>query len=189
MANAPFYGVGLHQGQIVGQGFTKAKSTGNLQLMLQVKILGVPEGNSYIPHQQQYTRTIYYALTDKTAPFVIEALKTLGYEGETISQLDPGHKSHVSLVGRQCDLWCSYEANQDNTGERERWSISKGAQEIEPMDGKALRQLDSLFGKAFSGGAKVKAAQPAVTEAQHEQPKDGRYFDNSPEITDEDIPF
>jgi hypothetical protein len=178
-SNGPFYEVGVHVAEIVSHSLTKA-STGNKQLVMRVKILGIPDGDSYAPHRYQYERTIFWTITEKTVPFIVEKLQTLGFQGTQFSQLDPAHPDHISMKGQQVDLWCKHEPGQD--GEmRERWDISNSglAREVAPLNAKETRELDALFGRALSGG-KVKPAKPPVNEDEEYQEVG---------ITDDDIPF
>lgn len=180
----PFYDVGPYIGEILQQGLTTA-STGTVQFVLRVKVLGVPAGDGYTPNRQQYERSIYMALTEKTESFVVPILQKLGFHGGSLATLDPGHPQHQSFLGDQVDLWCSH--NDDGKGgTREQWSVSmEGAQrELVPVDPKKLRQLDALFSKSFSGSK----AKPA--RAKEEPAPEKAYFTaDSQEITDDDIPF
>ena len=179
-SNGPFYDEGLHVGEIVSHGLTKA-STGNKQFVMRVKVLGIPEGDTYLPHRYQYERTIYWTITEKTMPYVVEKLQNLQFEGTQFSQLDPSHPKHISMKGQQVDLWCKHEIGQDNVP-REKWDISTGgtAKPLEPLNAKETRELDALFGKALTTGkplAKVAVAAVKVPP------------DEELGITDDDIPF
>lgn len=173
----PFYDEGLHVGEIISHQLTKAR-TGTNQLVIRVKILGVPNEQNYIPHAYQYERSIFWSLTEKTVPFVVDKLKRLHFEGHP-SQLDPSSSDPISLKGHQVDLWCSHEPGL-NGGIRERWDVagqmSIAQRAITPLSSKEMRELDMLFGKAFSSPNKERAAAPTLTM-------------NNPEITDDDIPF
>lgn len=174
MANGPFYDVGLHTGVITRQSLTKA-STGNMQAVIGVKILGIPQGEvSFEPHRAQYERTIYWTITEKTMPFIVEKLKTLDFKGTKFSQIDPSSPEHVSMIHQQVDLWCKHEERQDGSV-GEKWDISNGGgqKEYTPLAAKELRQLDSLFGKALAEKSPPKKQTP----------------NDDPGITDEDIPF
>lgn len=180
MASGPFYEVGLHVGEITSQAVTKA-STGTKQFVIGVKILGaVNVKGEMVAHRQQYNRSIFWAVTEKTVPFVIEKLNTLEFEGTAASQFDPHHPHHVSMVGRQVDLWCRHEQRQ--SGEwGEKWDVSTGGggREYEELPAKEMRELDALFGKALTGAKK--AQQPASYQPGSAEADLG--------ITDDDIPF
>lgn len=175
MPSTPFYDTGVHVAEIVSHNLTKA-STGNKQLVLRVKILGVPDGNSYLPHHFQYERMIFWTITEKTVAFIAAKLKILGFEGQ-VSQLDASHPNPISLSGQQVELWCKHEPGLDG-GMRERWDLSNagGAREVTPLNAKETRELDALFGKALGGARAEKAAKVEVMV-------------EDTEITDEDIPF
>lgn len=178
----PYYPEGLHVGEIVAHQLSKAR-TGNKQLLIRAKILGVPEGNNYLPHSFQYERTIYWTLTENTVPYIIEKLRRLHFEGGQISQLDPASSDPVSLVGHQVELWCSHEPGL-NGGMRERWDLAQSAAEagrmtVQPLSAKEVRELDMLFGKAFSSPGEKRKPNSAPPPTQQA----------NPEITDDDIPF
>jgi len=178
MANRPYYDVGLHVGLIVSQQLTEAK-TGTAQFVMRVKIMGAPTGDGgYDPYTNQYERTIYMALTEKTIDFVAPQLQKLGFTGTSLGQLDPNSPNHQSFVNNYADLWCSHKDDQQGNP-RESWGISQDQPEREPLDPKKLRQLDSLFGKALRATGK-----PAPVTVQRPS-----RVDDINEITDDDIPF
>src|SRR5258708_17571397 len=117
-----FYEEGLHIGDLVQQAIGES-GTGRPQIVLRVKILGTAiDDQSFTPHRQQFERTIYMTVTDKTIPFIIENLRVAGFDGDKISTLEPGVKNHVSLIGNRINLWCKHE--EDKQGDlRERWQI------------------------------------------------------------------
>lgn len=177
--NRAYYDEGVHLGEVLQQGLTEAK-TGTAQFVLKVKILGATEASDpmdeFAPHGQQYERTIYMPLTDKTVEFVVPQLQTLGFTGKSLGQLDPSHPSHQSLVGVRAKLWCGHKPDQSGDI-REKWSISRESAPVTPLEPKKLRQLDALFGKALQGGAKL-TPQPSSRVAVADQG-----------ITDDDLPF
>jgi hypothetical protein len=174
MANAPYYNEGLHVGTVLGQGLSEA-GTGTAQFLLRVKVLGEVTGDdgSYQPSDRQYERSIYMALTEKTRDFVVDNLKLLGFDGSSMAQLDLSHPKAVSFVGKQVDLWCKHDAYNGKTSEK--WSLAMPRKEMESLDAKKMRQLDSLFGKALA--SKPKSTKP---EDENQDPT---------QITDDDIPF
>lgn len=177
----PYYDEGLYIGEVVQQAIGKAK-TGTAQLLLKFKVLGTPlDDGSYEPSTQQYDRTVFVALTAKTVDFVVPKLEQLGFEGDSILQLDPSHPNHFSIVGNQANLWCKHETDQRGDL-RERWDISSGGSQLQatPLEGKEARQLDALFGKALKGNKNKKNVEPASRPDNLER---------STEIGDDDIPF
>lgn len=185
MASKAFYDEGSHVAEIIQQALTEA-NTGTAQLLLRVKILGTPDGDgSYTPHRNQYERSMYLALTEKTLPFVTESLEAIGYTGNTLSQLDPQHIDCISLVGKQIDLWCKHELYQGN--EKERWQISNRREiETKPVSSKGLKNLDLLFGrqKRAGGTFNTQSSAAGTQTAQRHAPAQA-----NEEITDDDIPF
>jgi len=177
-----FYPEGAYLGQITDQAIGETK-TGKPQFILRVKVLGVPyDDGSYESSAQQYERTIYMVLTDKTVPFVTEKLRAIGFAGTRITDLSPDSDTFQSLKGGQIRLWCKHEADQQGQM-RERWDISKGASvlEVKPLDSKGRRSLDSLFAKALQ-------ATPAPKSPKPEDENQDKSHYNDPNIDDSDLP-
>lgn len=161
-ARTPFYDIGLHVGEVLSQDISTTTG-GNKQLILRVKILGIPQGDSYVPHKQQYERTIYWVVTPNTVDFLREKLAKLDFKGNA-SQWHPDHPEHINLVGNQVDLWCKHEQRLDGNGWTEKWDLSNGggnARVSEPLSGAEARKLDMMFGKATA--TQPRAAQTART--------------------------
>ena len=175
--NGPFYQPGVYVGEVTAQALSKA-STGTNQFVLRFKVLGTPsDDGSFFPDAQKYERTIYMALTEKTMPFVAEALERLGYGAGSFGPLDPSHPNHESFVGNQIDVYCKHQSDQ--SGEmRERWQLNHGATGIKvvPLEANEVRKLDALFGKAL----KAKPKSP---------PQPGGAVRDAITITDDEIPF
>lgn len=214
-AKAPFYDVGLYVGEIISQDISTT-TKGNKQLVWRVKILGIPQGDSYAPNKQQYERTIYWVVTPDTKDFIAEKLAKLGFEGAP-SQWHPDHPSHISLVGNQVDLWCKHEQRLDGNGWTEKWDVSNGSggsRVSEPLSGAEARKLDMMFGKAASTqprAAQTSRTSTAALAQKHAKPAEQKPVDfengekanfgfqtneNPPAetyadegITDDDIPF
>jgi hypothetical protein len=185
MSSGPQYAEGTHVGQIVGQGLSKAK-TGNYQVVLGVKILGLPnDDGSYDPHKFQNVRTIYLTITQGTLEFLMPKMEAIGFNGSSWGQMDPAHPQNINLIGTQVDLWCKHETGQDDVL-REKWDISTGPKGIviEALSPKDIRQLDSLFGKALK--PKAVSGQRTATKPVTKQPP--LREDSDPGITDADLP-
>lgn len=182
MPSTPFYQPGPYVGEIISQALGKTKN-GHSQFALRFKVLGIPEEDGYRTAQQQYERTIYWVITEKTIQYVAEKLNRLGYTGKGFGPLDPSHPNHQSFTGLQFDAYCQHQPDQN--GElREKWDLSRGASElkIDPLSSKEVRDLDALFGKSLSANG------PAPKPAAKTQPQPIPLNDGTV-ITDDDIPF
>lgn len=172
----PYYEVGVHVGRVIQQALTESNG-GTPQFLLRVKVLGrgLADG-SYEPHGQQFERSIYLPLTEKTLEWVVPQLQAIGFTGRSIAQLDPDHPQAHSFVGQDIDLYCGRDEYKGV--EKEKWGISSGPKEFvsKTLDPKALRKLDALFGKAL--GSKAVPVKPTAPDVEDDT-----------EITDEDIPF
>ena len=142
----PFYDEGFYNCRIVKQEISKA-STGTAQFVLRFTVLEYSDGGA-VP--QQYERTCYRYITEKTMKYVEQDLDTLGFTGTSLRQLDPSQPQHQSFVGNTVEFRCVYENDQNNEP-REKWSIAlpMSGRELEsvPLDPAAYRQLDAMFGR------------------------------------------
>jgi hypothetical protein len=193
MANGTFYDEGLHVATVIDQALTESKEKHTPCLVLLVKILGEPgvDPATFVPHDKQYERSIYMYITKATMPFFTETLKTLGFEGTKITQLDKEEPGSHSFVGDQINVWCKHEDDLEGN-QRERWQVSRAPQllQVPPINKKAGRELDSMFAAALrdNRGPKTKVAQdrggdPGITDADLPGNMQG---DN---IDDSDLPF
>lgn len=194
-SKGPYYDTGAYVGEIINQGLGESK-TGTPYFFLKVKVLGTPDDNSYVPAAQQYERTVYFYLSEKAMEGTVENLKTLGFDGKSLSQLDLDHAQAISFVGNQIDLYCNH--GEYNGEWREKWNLSR-ILEVQKIEPKKLRQLDALFGKSL----KTAPANTAPTAAKGKGKKkgdpdpddtlgNGPLFpgdSSDPGITDDDIPF
>lgn len=189
----PYYPVGKYACQVTGQALGQA-STGNPQFVLRFKVLGkVDPANpdNFIPAEQQYERTHYRSITEKTIDFFVEDLKTLGFQGASFKELDPNQPVHHTFVGMDVDMWCSHNKAQDGS-DREQWGIARvGGSDfkVDPLDPKKVRELDNLFGKnlrALSGDKPPSTPrQQAAAAPKNGTPEPAAAF----AAGDEDVPF
>lgn len=168
-----FYQEGRYKGEIIEQGFGEA-STGTVQFVLNVKIFETESGDPV----QENTRFVFKSITEKTMPYLLEDLRALGFNGTSLSQLDPDRADHHSLVGQTHLFFCKHEYDQQGN-QRERWNLYRGGNslDLKPPDSKKLRDLDMLFGRA----AKQK---PATTKQPPPPPPSW-----SSDPTDDQVPF
>jgi hypothetical protein len=172
---------------VVDQGFNKAK-TGNYQFLLCVKVLGTPDADNpenYIEAAQQYERTIYRPITEKSVEYVKDDLDKLGFTGTSFSQLDPSNPKAQLFTGQIIDCYCKHGKTLDNEP-KEDWGLARkggggnGLKIEKPLEGKDFRELDMLFGKA------LKVAKPAPKSG----PRPVAVGDGpAPIIDDDDIAF
>lgn len=155
-----YYTTGDYWGTITRQAMGKTK-TDKPQLVLSFTVLGAvdpenPEG--YIVADNQYERTMFRVITDKTVKYACEDVEQLGLEISSWSQLDPSSPSHVSAVGSSHKFRCSHESWEGNVNEK--WSLARGGDgvAVTPLDDKSMRLLDAMFGKSLKQATKPKPA-------------------------------
>lgn len=195
-----YYEEGPYVGEVVSQALGESATKGTPFFMLKVKILGIPSGDDgFDPVKTSYERSIYFYLTEKTAPFVVENLSMIGFAGKKISQLDPDAPNAHIFKGQQVDLYCSHEEYEGEW--KERWNLSR-VLEVVKMEPKKLRQIEALFGKALKSStpSAVKRVRPededqtknihGVAASDSDLPEDMADYDNDPTETEDDsIPF
>lgn len=171
--STPFYSPGRYRCEMLKQGIGEA-STGNAQIIWRFRVLETENGEQ-VPGQ--YERTAYCTITEKTMPYIVEDLKTLGFEHDSFKFLDPSQPGYQDFTGAIFVAFCTHE-NAQSGGQREKWGIATQREfEIKPIDNSKLRQLDTLFGKSlkeFKKGGPKPIAQKAATAAG---------------VTDDDVPF
>lgn len=187
----PLPPVGLYAARVTGQALGTT-SKDNIQLVLEILVLGEvnpAKPGEYFPMPTQLRRRIYRVFTEKTKEYVTEDLRTLGFAGDSISQLDPKHPKHWSFVDQEVDVFCGHE--HDQNGEmRERWSLARTSAPLVQQDAAddKLRQLDALFrdnlASLKSGGARERPAQPRKVDS-----KVPVAVGSNLEIDDSDVPF
>ncbi len=167
------YQAGRYRGRIVAQALSET-STGNTQFVLTFDVLGLydptqPETLAMAPEGQ---RSVFRVITEKTIDYFMEDLKYLGFDKATFGALDPSSPNHHSFAGQEIDVICSHEEYEGK--QREKWSLSRGGGglNLKPVDNKAVRRLDSLFGaklKANAAPTSKKAATQQAASAESEE--------------------
>ncbi len=172
MSRKPYYEPGRYWCKIVNQQLGKA-STGNPQIVITFQVLGKvdladPEGN-LLRVNNDYERSYFRTITDKTAEWAVDDLHKLGFTGDSFGQLNLDHPNCCDLRGSEVSFTCAHEEDNrsDHRGEiKERWSVSGdgGTLKVAPLADKDVRKLDALFGKALKANKPV-AIQPASAPA------------------------
>jgi hypothetical protein len=160
-----YYEPGPYKCRITEQGFNKA-STGTPQFWLRFQVLERIE--PFNDSLEKYSRTEYFAITERTADRVMQDLHTLGFRGDSFNDVDPRREGFHSFLDSQVELVCSHEDGQDGTP-RERWRVSRTGR---PLEEEIVRQLNRLLTKKPQS-----ANGPIVKEI------DGTQF------ADDDVPF
>lgn len=178
----PFYAAGRYACKVTDQALGEA-GTGNPQFVLRFLVLGLvdpADPSKYLPATQQFERTHYRVITDKTVQYLLEDLKLLGFKGESFKALDPNNDGFHDFRGLDIDMWCGHENDREGKP-REKWSVARQGSkfEVKPLEPKKVRDLDNLFGKQLKA---MKSAEPIRTAPANAAPP-------SMEISDDDVPF
>jgi hypothetical protein len=166
---AAYYEEGRYRGEIVAQALGENKN-GNPEIQITATVLALHRpDNSGTDPVPNYERTVFMTITDKTFDWVLETLRSLGWQGTSFKELDPQMEGHFSFVGVECDLLCKH--SEWNGTVREKWSILRqggNRPQVKPLEHKAVRALDAKFGKKLKELAKGPKAAPAAAKAQGE---------------------
>jgi len=167
--------------QITDQGLSEAK-TGTLQVVIKFRVLRCTQPAGEVA--EQYERTVYLAVTEKTFQYLIPKLEAIGYNRDGLRFLNLEDPQHHDLRGQEVEMYCQHENdNTDATKQREKWDIAarqSKALDLTPADAKALRTMDALYGRARKNAgltSKPASARPVPVEP------DGLGIDDS------EIPF
>ena len=163
---ATHYEVGRYWAKLAKTALSEA-STGTAQLVITFDVQGRidpanPDGE-LLPCQN-YERSIFRAITEKTINWLMEDLQTLGFEGTSFQQLDPQDQKFIDLKGVEFEVYCNHKTWQGIS--KEDWSLagSGGGPPIKPLDAEAVRKLDALFGKRLKEGKKY--SEPVAPTAK-----------------------
>jgi hypothetical protein len=142
------YAKARYSAEILEQGFERSPAKGTPFFFLKVRILSRYDDQGQLQDCPQYEREYRQYLVSEVSFNILKgALKTLGYEVNSLLELDPGSPDHVNLVGRKIDMICDLETYQGR--QRERWDIPRVR---EKLDLEGLRALDDKFGRLLGGG-------------------------------------
>ena len=171
MPHGPYYAAGRYWGKVVNQQLGES-STGKPQIVITFQVLGRvnaadPEGE-LLPCGENYERSVFRSITDKTIDWIMRDLEKLGFTGTSFKQLDLGSPNAYDLRGHELAFSCQHGTNQEGKP-REEWSVSGEGNSVvvKPLEPKAVRDLDNLFGrqlKAMAAAAK-KVDAPSDTPA------------------------
>lgn len=147
-SKGPYYAEGRYRCEVTDQGIGAAK-TGTIQIVFKFRVL---EGTQPVCEvENQYERTLYLAVTEKTLEYVVPKLRSMGYDRYGISFIDLNNPRHHDFRGKEFEAYCKHE--NDLQGEpREKWDVaSNGGSkplDLKAPDSKALRNMDMLFARA-----------------------------------------
>lgn len=111
-------------------------------------------------------RTIFRPITEKTASWLLQDLKTLfEYPHDRFTPLDPEGADAFSFADKEFSAVLGFEEYDGKT--REKWNFATGLQLGEPLTAGEARKLDTLFGAALpkKNGRKRPADTPAPEAA------------------------
>lgn len=155
---AIFYEQGRYICRITDHGLSESSKKGTPFVFIKVRPISYLAPGTHEPESvsQSFERTINKYLTDKTVENVARDLRNIGFDGDSFAQLDRGNDNAVNLTGQDVECYCEIETFTDQNGqtkEKETWNIAFTF-EMKPIDAKAVRSLDAMFGKALKNAPK-----------------------------------
>lgn len=169
---AAYYEPGRYYVQVVNQGFGQSKEKKTTYFYLTIK----PVERIVSPDDreicvQQFERTIFNYITEKTVDRLVEQLRELGWDGTNWGELDPSSPDAHSFVGQEILAQCDQEIYEGNY--KEKWQLpGRGGldHEAEPD---TTRKLNAMFGKALKGSRPSKPAPPTKRETVPPEDRQG----------------
>lgn len=177
------YAQGIYLGTLKEQGITESKEKKTPQVYTKWTIQQHFNGTEFVPCDECWDRSIFWAVTPKTVDFVIEKLERLGFTGTGFECFSPESPNFQDLSGVEAKLVCSHDLYQGEP--RERWELARDGQKVEQAGGDVLDKLNSMFGRKLSEkfGAKRQTVSNGVSASQ------ARKAVTAAAKGDEDIPF
>jgi hypothetical protein len=156
----PQFPEGLYLAKVINQYFTTSSQKETTGFCLQTRILKSLDNPD---DKCGALRVITFWLTDNTYMRVFRELKSLGFDGDSLEDLDPDSESFHDLSQREIHLKCTHE--EDQNGElREKWNLHL---ERPPLQDKsALRRFNRMWQqKRGRVDNDAKETDPVSTEA------------------------
>lgn len=132
------YAKGTYKCRVEGQAISKSKDKGTpcVEVVFSVLASADPVNKTEKPVDTSYKRKATVWLTEKTfEKFAKGQLQAIGWDGTTLSALDPSNAGYQDLTGNEFYGYCSHK------GEFEEWGISDGKS---GGRGPKLNQVDGL---------------------------------------------
>ncbi len=190
----PYYEPGRYWGRITHQKLGKS-SNDNPQLMISFVVLGKinvkdPDGE-LLPVTQQWERTVFRVITDKTIDWVMQDLDKLGWTGDDWATFDEQHPSCCSIVGTEATFSCNIEPHHKTKEPREVWSVSQDnvGLTVVPLEASDLRKLNAMFGKNLKGRQKPEPQQQLARAATTPPPIGSEAAAAEAAAADDGVPF
>jgi hypothetical protein len=149
------YEAGDYRAKIVRQGFSESKNKSTPFFFIEIEPFESLGANT-LP-EKIYKRSIDWYCTEKTMSFTIEKLRSLGWEGTKLAELEPGHPSHHSFVGNDVQVYCKIEDGFDRFDLAREGAGGGGGPELKVG---IASQLDKLFGKSLIASVPKTKAPP-----------------------------
>ena len=167
-----YYSEGNYDCRIVGQFFGESEKKGTPFFGLRFYPQeGVHEDQTM---DGEHEREVRLYLTDATVERHIAWLQTLGWDGRSFTELEPGGLEFSGFVR----LRCVHEHRNDKVYEKWEVPLSSG-ERTEHVEGIAKR-MDALFGKCLAKG-----------KSKHEtaEPRSLPPLEDDPDVNAQEVPF
>ena len=132
--------IGNYLARVTHQYFGESKQKATLKFVLGIQIfqdLSNP-GIACV----QFEREVCWWITEKSLRFVMQDLCALGYEGQTLSGVDPDTAGFHDFRAQEVEVCCFYEKGPDGRL-WERWKLL--ARYVNLSDKSKLREFDRIL--------------------------------------------
>src|SRR5215467_7333470 len=128
---------GNYLAKVTDQYFGKSKRKGTLKFALGIRIFENLDNahTSFSPLE----REICWWISEKSLSLIMEDLSTLGYQGRTLTSVDPDTPGFHDFCGQEIEVSCGYEEDPDGKL-WERWRLRLSHENL--RDKTTLRQFD-----------------------------------------------
>lgn len=154
------YEPGRYRCTVVSQGFGNSKQKGTPYFYLTIK----PQErivSSEVAERcnDSYEREIMMYITEGTIKYVVPKLRSMGWDGNDWSDLDPQSRNDFhSFEGQEVTASCEIEHVDDKS--YEKWNLSEGKSFEHERNDNVVRTLNAMFGKALKANGSGKPTKP-----------------------------
>ncbi len=152
------YQKGSYRARIIDVALDESKNGFPQVIVRGTLICGLDAGRNEFDCEQ-YDRTVYLTVTDKTTEYILKKLRNAGWKSDRFEQIN-------ELVGLDAVFVCDHEKQTEGkyAGQMgEKWDLELPRKASEPLENKpaVAKKMNALFGKMLKEGAAPKSAPAA----------------------------
>ena len=157
---------GNYLGRIQDYGILEAKEQGKYdQVFIEFEVIGrFDPTTGQLQECPPAVRTYYKSTHPNSVDWLLDDLKSLGYDKPSFRYLDPEVEGAVNWYGKEVAVTCDCGKSKDDTP-REQWSLTRGrtrkkakAETVARLDARLADNLKKTFGRGAQPAAPLTAA-------------------------------